>query len=47
MLDATNEIVTVDAAADNNNNSSPDDISNMMSHSLALIDSNSPAQVLK
>ena len=39
MLNATNEIVTADAAADNNSNSSSEDISDMTSHSHALIDS--------
>jgi len=34
-------------AADYNSNSSSDDISDMMSHSHALIDSNSPVQILK
>ena len=47
MLNATNEIVAADAAADNNSNSSSDDISDMTSHSHALIDSDSPAQILK
>jgi len=40
MLNATNEIVAADAAADN---SSSDNISDMTSHSHALIDSDSPA----
>jgi len=47
MLNATNEIVAADAAADNNSNSSSDDVSHMTSHSHALIDSDSPAQILK
>ena len=47
MLNATNEIVAADAAVDNNSNSSSDDISEMTSHSHPLIDSDSPAQVLK
>ena len=47
MLNATNEIVAADAAADNNSNSSSDDISDMTSHNHTLIDSDSPAQILK
>ena len=47
MLNATNELVAADAAADNNSNSSSDDISDMTSHSHALIDSDSPAQILR
>jgi len=46
MLNATNEIVAADAAAYNNSNYSSD-ISDMTSHSHALIDSDSPAQILK
>ena len=40
MLNAINEIVAADAAADSNSNSSSDDMFDM-------IDSDSPAQVLK
>jgi len=47
MLNTTNEIITADTAADYNSNSSSDDISDTMSHSHALIDSNSPVQILK
>jgi len=47
MLNAINEIVLADAAADNNSNFLPDDISDMTSHSHALIDSDSPTQILK
>jgi len=47
MLNAIKEIVAADAAADNNSNSSSDDISHMTSHSHALIDSDSPTQILK
>jgi len=47
MLNATNEIVAADAAADNNSNSSSDDIADMTSRSHALIDSDSPAHILK
>jgi len=47
MLNATNEIVAADTAADNNSNSSSGDISDMTSHSHALIDSDSPAHILK
>jgi len=49
MLNATNEIVATDAAADNNSNSSSDDIFDMTSHSHShtLIDSDSYAQILK
>jgi len=47
MLNATNELVAADVAADNNSNSSSDDISDMTSHSHPLIDSESPAQILK
>jgi len=47
MLNATNELVAADTAADNNSRSSSDDISDMTSHSHALIDSDSPAQILK
>jgi len=46
MLNATNQLVAAEAAADNNSNSSSDDISDMTSHSHALIDSDSPAQML-
>jgi len=49
MLNATNEIVAADAAADNKSRPSSlsDDISDTTSHSHALIDSDSPAQILK
>jgi len=47
MLNATNEIVAAGTADDNNSNSSSDDISDMTSHSHTLIDSDSPAQILK
>jgi len=43
QLNATNEIVA--AAADNNSNSSSADIFEVTSHT--LIDSDSPAQILK
>jgi len=43
MLNATNEIITADAAADNNSNSSLNNISDMTSHRHALIDSDSLA----
>ena len=47
QLNATNEIVAADAAADNNSNSSSDDNLIMTSHSHALIDSDSPTQIIK
>jgi len=47
MQNATNEIVAADAVADNNSYSSSHDISHMMSHSHALIDSDRPDQILK
>jgi len=45
LLHATNEIVAADAAADNNSNSPSVDIFDVTSHT--LIDSDSPAQILK
>ena len=45
QLNATNEIVAADAAADNNSNSSSADIFEVTSQT--LIDSDSPAQILK
>ena len=45
QLIVTNEIVAANAAADNNSNSSSADIFEVTSHT--VIDSDSPAQILK
>jgi len=45
QLNATNEIVAADAAADNISNSSSADIFDVTAHT--LFDSDSPAQILK
>ena len=45
QLNATNKIVAADAVADNNSNSSSADIFEVTSHT--VIDSDSPAQILK